>query len=340
MYFVHFNIHSTAKAITNITDDVALLINEVQLPKFKISTETVNQYNRKTNVQTKLSYEPISFTFHDDVNSETSGFWTNYYQYFYQDSNYSSSGLRVGFSDTKYGINDNQYGFNPHGTRSTPYFLESIDIYLLNSQRYQKITIINPLITAWDHDTVSQKEGNKILTNKMTVVYEDVVYSNGSIGKPEPGDEQVTLFENPDVYDKTPSPLESNYPAYASTLTNTPRFFTGNNGINTSTNIVYGKINNTKTYLPGDMPTVSTQLKNSLSIGQIINDINTIKAFKQNPRQMLNVYGLNIKNLLINSALGAINSSAANVVGSSGIPQQGTLASNTYTVSTFNINQL
>jgi hypothetical protein len=285
---------------------LALLVSEVQLPKFKITTETVNQYNRKTNVQTKLSYEPISFTFHDDVSNDTTGFWVNYYKYFYQDSRYSSSKLRAGFSDTKYSSIDNPYGLNPIGDRSRPYFLDSIDIFLLNSGIYTKVTIINPVITSWEHDSVSQKESTKTMTNKMSVVYEDVIYSQGSFKRPSQGDEFITLFQDKAVYDDSPDPLTGIQ------NTGTSEIITFSSGGGVFNEQIYKKITNKPTNVG---PNPSTQLKNSLSIGQIINDINTIKAFKQNPRQMLNVYGLNIKNLITSKAIGAINADPANVAG-------------------------
>ena len=57
------------------------------MPKFKITTDTVNQYNRKAVVQTKLTYEPITITFHDDMANATTDLWKNYYQYYYADPN-------------------------------------------------------------------------------------------------------------------------------------------------------------------------------------------------------------------------------------------------------------
>jgi hypothetical protein len=335
MYCVHFNINSSVIDTSSAWAHkyLALLVSEVQLPKFKITTETVNQYNRKTNVQTKLSYEPISFTFHDDVSNDTTGFWVNYYKYFYQDSRYSLSKLRAGFSDTKYSSIDNPYGLNPSGDRSRPYFLDSIDIFLLNSGVYTKVTIINPVITSWEHDSVSQKESTKTMTNKMSVVYEDVIYSQGSIQSPSQGDEYVTLFQDPAVYDDSPDPLTGTQIPPDQEVFNAMTF---SNDLDPAFNEkIYLAIKNKPTNVG---PNPSKQLKNSLSIGQIINDINTIKAFKQNPRQMLNVYGLNIKNLITSKAIGLINADPANVAGKQLYENQGNLSTSTYNAANASVN--
>ena len=70
LYFVSFNINAPALSGSywpaNGQQDVGLLVKKVDQPKFKIATETINQYNRKTNIQTKITYEPVSIEFHDD----------------------------------------------------------------------------------------------------------------------------------------------------------------------------------------------------------------------------------------------------------------------------------
>jgi hypothetical protein len=35
--------------------------------------------------------------------------------------------------------------------------------------------LINPIVAKWDHDTLNQDEGNKILSKKMSIAYETVL---------------------------------------------------------------------------------------------------------------------------------------------------------------------
>jgi hypothetical protein len=207
LYFVSFNINKDAITDTawnnsnrNI-NNVGLLVKKIDLPKYTIATETVNQYNRKTVVQTKLTYGNISLDFHDDNSDITTNLWKNYYKYYYSDGIYGA-GNRINpaaFGDTKYGFFDYRYGLRSNQTKP---FFENVDIYVMHQQKFTKMTLVNPMVTAWDHDSLSQDEGNKPLTNKMSLAYEQVTYERGTIKKSDEAGKFSAVF-----YDQTPSPL-------------------------------------------------------------------------------------------------------------------------------------
>ena len=207
LYFVTFNINTNvippnSKWANEGYKEVGLLVKKIDLPKFQISTETLNQYNRKTVVQTTLKYNPVSVEFHDDNSNITRDLWKTYFQYYYADSRYgnaiSNKDVPKEFADTKYSITDTPYGLNSNQTIS---FFKSIDIYVLHQHKFSQFTLVNPLVTDWNHDTLDQAEGAKILANKMTVVYETVLYKEGKVTKTEP--ERFSAV----YYDTAPSPL-------------------------------------------------------------------------------------------------------------------------------------
>lgn len=319
MYFVKFNVNPQ---ITNlVTSDwdprfTALLTKSVSLPKFKMATETINQYNRKTNVQTKLTYDPVQLELHDDRGGGTNGFWQNYYKYYYADSRYgdASSKIKVttAYSDNKYGVNDYTYGLNTTPDlkgSGQPYFLDSIDIFLLHknsikgSGDYTKITLINPLISSWEHDQLSQSEGNKIMANKMSIVYEDVIYETGSILNVDSG---ISLFEDPAVYDNTNTPPPNVIREPKDIVEND---YVGKTYIKTIPNFEYYR----------------QQQQKSISLGEILTSINKVKLLIQQPRQAWNVYGVNIKNILVGSVVGKVSATQINLTKPSTNPQQGTV---------------
>ncbi len=201
LYYVDFVINDEAK-ISEIDGNVGMLVKKVDLPKFAIKTETLNQYNRKTQVHTGLTYNPITIDFHDDTIGITNNLWVNYYKNLVADSNYDVEKTLIPrqFTDTKYGAEDYEYGIYNRGVFKN--FFSNIDIYILNhtQQNHTLISLINPKITEWRHDTLNQSEGGKVLQNSMTLVYENVLYYTGTKNSKIPG------FVN-EFYDSVPSPL-------------------------------------------------------------------------------------------------------------------------------------
>jgi hypothetical protein len=213
IYYVSFKINP---AITKYLDPswytryvtnnvIGQLVKSADLPKYTVTTETLNQYNRKTQVQTKLEYQPISITLHDDMANSTNDLWFNYFRYTNADGTYSKPSKGASqysvkpaeWGNTKYDTMPNRYGFDPEANEP---FFDNITIYLLNKQRYLSFTLVNPIIKEWRHGEVDQTQANKLLDSRMTVVYETVLYGKGHAGTMEPA-------FNKNHYDKTPSPL-------------------------------------------------------------------------------------------------------------------------------------
>lgn len=188
---------------------VGLLAKNVDTPRFKIETEVLNQYNRKSVIQKKINYTPLSLTFHDDMANATTNLWKSYYQYYYGDSVRSSGGnvnskKPIKFDDKKYSpfisVDYDQYGLN--NNQNVPFF-SSIEIYQLYRKKYTSFKIVNPLISEWSHDALDQSAGNKLLSSKMTLEYETLIYdtsSENNVTKENPG------FYN-EHYDQSDSPL-------------------------------------------------------------------------------------------------------------------------------------
>lgn len=192
IYFVVFNINDDAILDKKFIEDkrkVGLLVKKIDLPKFTIKNEKLNQYNRKTVIQTKIDYSAVTIDFHDDNSDVTNRLWINYYKNYYVDSNYGdiNVGAAAGefrpaaYTDTKYSEYNNAYGYY-NNNLSVPFF-NNIEIYSLHQGEFTKYTLINPIISEWRHDNLSQSEGNKIMQNSMTIDYENVLYELGKIVK-------------------------------------------------------------------------------------------------------------------------------------------------------------
>ena len=213
IYFVSFQINENAivdqqwKEQKN-SRDVGFLVKKVDLPKFQISTETLNQYNRKTVVQKTINYQPVSMEFHDDASNISHNLWVNYYKHYFADSNYDVNNARGlysqtgsgAFKDTKYGTKDYTYGLYNRDIQEP--FFTAIDLYVLHQQQFTQYTLVNPKVTEWSHDSVNQAEGAKILQNRMNIAYENVVYKTGLVVREEAPEGFASL-----LYDYGPGPL-------------------------------------------------------------------------------------------------------------------------------------
>ena len=301
LYYVYFNINKEAKLDGWDNLAAGLLAKNVQLPKFKIATETINQYNRKTNIQTKLNYEPVKLEFHDDMASNTTGLWKNYFKYYYTDPNYSPKKNETAkeLSDTKFGTIDYQYGYQNAKQKS---FFTSIDIFVLHQNNYTKMSLINPLITSWEHDSLDQENGSKFLKNSMSLMYEDVFYQEGTIGANAALSDLTGLANT--YRDNTPSTLiygAPNLGAHSGSVLEEADFRP-----------------------PLDVvkpPSTGELSKSLLAIGSTLRAVGVARQLLENPRLAWQVYGFNPKNVLTNAFSDAVFAAAASVT-SEPLPEQ------------------
>ena len=90
LYYVKFDKDDRASTIKDTSSliETGQLVQSVALPKFTVDSRTLNAYNRTNVVQTKIKYDPVNITFHDDSNNTVLDFWKDYYDYYYRDGDY------------------------------------------------------------------------------------------------------------------------------------------------------------------------------------------------------------------------------------------------------------
>jgi len=246
LFYVYFNLNTAIPAVANLlsggkSSTIGLTVKTAQLPGYTIDVNTMNQYNRKRLVQTKINYNPATIVFNDDHSDLVRNMWYQYYQYYYSDPTYkygntpnqsgilgeistALSGFSYGSNDTysasrpaqKWGLSGQGYN-NPSlqslasslltgpASGQEPFFRD-ITIYGMSQKTYAQYTMINPLISEWTHDTYDYGQGNGIMTHTMSIRYENVKYYSGAIGGAQPSD-PVTGFADPAYYDVVTSPI-------------------------------------------------------------------------------------------------------------------------------------
>lgn len=221
--------------------ELGMLVKAADLPKFTVENETVNQYNKKTVVQKRIVYNPVNLTFHDDMSNVTHRLWVYYYNYYYADGqNPLAGGIQPASLGASIGkalggglgglignalggavaknvgnitagyVPNNQYDSNSlvhqpgdyglNNGQTVPFF-NSITLYQLNQQQFTSYTLVNPIITEWQHDKLDVSDGKKVAENKMTIAYETVLYGTGQVSVDNPPG-FATVH-----YDQSPSPL-------------------------------------------------------------------------------------------------------------------------------------
>jgi hypothetical protein len=87
LFHMYFEINQSAYAVGLPQDaNFGLAVKSVKLPTYTFDTHQLNQYNRKRIVQTKIKYDPIDISFHDDNGNIIRNMWYNYYTYYYKDA--------------------------------------------------------------------------------------------------------------------------------------------------------------------------------------------------------------------------------------------------------------
>ena len=232
-FLFHVNFEINTQALSNLPGMDAnwgLAVKSIKLPTFTMTTHEMNQYNRKRIVQSKIKYEPVDITFHDDAGTSANGgmirnLWKSYYQYYFSDSRNpkimiaskavnSDSSKGSGYNNrTQYDksiTGDENWGYSGEASKAMPGlvkvpFFKSIRIFGFNQHNYVTYVLVNPMITRFGHDTYNYAEGNGTMENTMTLDYETVVYDSGAISGANPGN-MVPGFGDVANYDKTLSP--------------------------------------------------------------------------------------------------------------------------------------
>lgn len=228
LYHVFFDFSSTASYAKTKQLETGMLVRSVSLPRYTVDNKQLNSYNRKDIVQTKLRYPSIEIEFHDDSADVVRHFWFDYLTHYYRDTDLgykSSSGSESGqvnptyYRNSKYrprvegdevfvpgltegatGLND--FGYTPRKTNqfSTAQYLNAIRVYSLHQKRFSEYTLINPIITSFQHDT-HDSSANGSMRHRMTVDFTSVLYATGDVNP-------STVVGFGDLhYDKSPSPL-------------------------------------------------------------------------------------------------------------------------------------
>jgi len=208
LFHVFFDLNPALTKIAKIPQiEVGMLVKSTDLPKFRIDTKVNNNYNRPSVTQSKIRYEDINITFHDDSSDVVRKLWYDYYNYYYRDMDNSYGDATGSLNPIYHAPNKqrlgqrsqlNKFGYTPRTVDFTNQYINAIRIYSLHQKRFSEYTLINPIITSFRHGNHSNGS-DSTMENSMTISYETVLYCSGYAKKAR------GFFDL--HYDKSPSPL-------------------------------------------------------------------------------------------------------------------------------------
>ena len=211
LYHSYFSLDpSVGSIVRSLTEkygtEIGLLVKSADLPRYSAQVETRNKYNRKKNVQTSITYDPITITFHDDNHGVTTALLEAYYRFYYADAWYGNDPgaySKLDGDNTYKGSARNQYRYGLDNNISVPFF-RNIQLTQLARAQYTTYTLVNPIITNWQHDSIDSEGGSAFMTNTITIAYEAVHYTRGTV---EVGPDGNPTGYGLVHYDTRPSPL-------------------------------------------------------------------------------------------------------------------------------------
>jgi hypothetical protein len=239
--------NGTIGTLTN-QEPIGVLVKTFKLPSFQLATFEMNQYNRKRVVQTKIKYDQVEISFHDDSSNIITKLWNEYYTYYYNDSkNYINSQFQGsrGYTPPAFAsesltgqrniyensISENSswgyIGETNTNSATKKAFFRYITIFGFNQHKFTAYTLVNPIITRVAHDTYSYSESGGTMEMTMGINYETVIYNQGAMDGRNPSN-IVTQFGQDNNYDRVLSPITQ--PGQQSLVNSNAGLINANNG--------------------------------------------------------------------------------------------------------------
>lgn len=130
---------------------ISFKIYSIDKPSVDLTTTTLNQYNRKRNVYSKIDYHPLNIKIYDTPDDVTLNLWKNYYIYYFGDGRYNTNEKQLSYNsnvtDPAF-LDALNWGLSPD--KENTYFFQRVELYAIFGHLYTQINIVNPKISKVD----------------------------------------------------------------------------------------------------------------------------------------------------------------------------------------------
>lgn len=183
LFHVVFEFTAEAQSLFNTVEklELPILVKSVNLPSYSVDVQTHNQYNRQVQTHHKISYNPVTIRFHDDVKELVRNLWHKYYVFYSADPTYSLDSNSYNTQDRYANRTQQQWGLQ----RGNKRFFKNIKIYSMHNHKFAEYTLINPIITSFNHDNHDYSRAD-LMEHVMALQYETVKYASGYVNNTGP----------------------------------------------------------------------------------------------------------------------------------------------------------
>ena len=136
-------------------------IATVTAPSYTVDTTIMNQYNKKRVVQTRLNYDPVTVAFYDTVDNEWQDVMENYLRHYHNNGKGIEKRIGLEGNSTVAPNFQTDQGFTLNPNR---YFFPTIRLIQHGySNEYRETTLINPIITIIQNDTMDYGSSDPVM---------------------------------------------------------------------------------------------------------------------------------------------------------------------------------
>lgn len=186
-------------------------LKKVDRPSINFEVQTMNQYNKKRQIQTKVEYSPVTFTFYDTYDLRIQNMFHEYFAYYYGDARKVNGSWDYDVTNREF--RDNPWGFmlnnitNPQECN----FFSHIEVYQFWASQYIRFDLINPKIVSYDPDQLSYEEGSLTQEVTMKLQYEGITFHNeGKFSPIDTGLMDISGLSASDFYESEDGPVGIN----------------------------------------------------------------------------------------------------------------------------------
>jgi len=160
--------------VTELLSELTLRAQSVDLPTWNVSTQSLNQYNKHRLVHTKVEWQQVQVKFFDTIDNAFQALLMAYMEYYFP-NNFNDTGFNAMQPDQLSLDFKGEYGYASVDDANNNFF-----ITMVVNREYggwiDQTLLINPKITAVQHDTLDYTDAGSPVTWTITIQYESVVF--------------------------------------------------------------------------------------------------------------------------------------------------------------------